>query len=162
MSSEKLLGSQADHFHFVLYSSAMFLLTLLVASCAVGFMAPKVRATASKAKAKAKAKSDGADPKRKALMQSNLASQARNAKAKLAEVAKGSVEVSEEEKASLECKIDFFESYKKLPRGSAGNNEMLEQFTTDKTCQRWADRQKVIEQTQVEKATAQSGYMSRA
>ena len=31
----------------------------------------------------------------------------------------------------------------------------------DKTCQRWADRQKVVESTQVEKATAQSGYLSR-
>ena len=38
---------------------------------------------------------------------------------------------------------------------------MLESFTMDKTCQRWADRQKVVENTQVEKATAQSGYLSR-
>ena len=55
----------------------------------------------------------------------------------------------------------FFEAYKKLPRDSEGKNDMLELFTMDKTCQRWADRQKVVESTQVEKATAQSGYLSR-
>ena len=31
----------------------------------------------------------------------------------------------------------------------------------DKTCQRWADRQKAVESIQVEKATAQSGYLGR-
>ena len=119
-------------------------------------MAPKVKSTATKAKAKAKT-----DAKKKALLQANLASQAKNAKVKLQEASSGKVEVSEEEKAQLQCKIDFFEAYKKLPRDSEGKNEMLEQFTMGKTCQRWADRQKVVESTQVEKATAQSGYFSR-
>ena len=120
-------------------------------------MAPKVKRTATKAKAKAKAKAGAKD---KALLQANLASQAKNAKIKL-QASNGDVKVSDEEKAQLQCKIDFFEAYKKLPRDSEGKNEMLEQFTMDKTCQRWADRQRVVESTQVEKATAQSGYMSR-
>ena len=71
------------------------------------------------------------------------------------------VPVYEKGKAQLQCRIYFFEAYKKRPRDSEGKNEMLESFTMDKTCQRWADRQKVVENTQVEKATAQSGYLSR-
>jgi len=122
-------------------------------------MAPK--STAAKATVKAKAKTKADDAKQKALLQANLASQANNAKKKLEAAASGKVPVSQEEKAQLQCKIDFFEVYKKLPRDSEGKHEMLEQFTTDKTCQRWADRQKVVESTQVEKATAQSGYLSR-
>ena len=137
----------------------MFLLTCLVACCAVGFVAPK--RTAAKAAVKPKAKKKAEDAKKKALLQANLASQAKNAKVKLQEASSGKVTVSEEEKAQLQCKIDFFEAYKKLPRDSEGKNEILEQLTVDKTCQRWADRQKVGESTQVEKATAQSGYLSR-
>ena len=136
----------------------MFLLTCLISCLAVGFMAPK-KTAAKKSAAKAKAKAG--DARQKALAQSNLASQATNAKKKLEAAAKGTTAVSEEEKAQLQCKIDFFEAYKKLPRDSEGKNEMLEQFTMDKTCQRWADRQKRVENSQVEKATAQSGYFSR-
>ena len=117
-------------------------------------MAPKKTVAAKKSAAKAKAKE-------KALQQSNLASQATNAKKKLEAAANGKIEVSQEEKAQLQCKVNFFEAYKKLPKKSEGKNEMLEQFTMGKTCQRWADRQKVVESTQLEKATAQSGYMSR-
>ncbi len=122
-------------------------------------MAPK--STAAKATVKPKAKKKAEDAKKKASLQANLASQAKNAKLKLQEASSGKVTVSQEEKAQLQCKVDFFEAYKKLPRDSEGKNEMLELFTMDKTCQRWADRQKVVESTQVEKATAQSGYLSR-
>ena len=119
-------------------------------------MAPKPMKTVAAKKSAAKAKA-----KDKALQQSNLASQANNAKKKLEAAADGKVVVSEEEKAQLQCKVDFFEAYKKLPKNSEGKNDMLEQFSMDKTCQRWADRQKLVESTQLEKATAQSGYMSR-
>ena len=124
-------------------------------------MAPKVKKTATKAKANPGKPKTREDAKQKALLQANLASQAKNAKTKLEEAKSGKVVVSDEEKAQLQCKVDFFEAYKKLPRDSEGKNEMLEQFAMDKTCQRWAERTKVVETAQVEKATAQSGYMSR-
>jgi len=124
-------------------------------------MAPKVKKTATKAKASSGKPKPKPDAKEKALLQANLASQAKNAKNKLEDAKSGKVVVGDEEMAQLQCKVDFFEAYKKLPRDSEGKNEMLEQFTMDKTCQRWAERTKVVDSTQAEKATAQSGYKSR-
>ena len=115
---QSILGSFWDLKLIILISPwtsvAMFLLTCLVACCAVGFMAPK--RTAAKATVKPKAKKKADDAKKKALLQANLASQAKNAKVKLQEASSGKVEVSEEEKTQLQCKVDFFEAYKKLKR----------------------------------------------
>ena len=115
---QSILGSFWDLKLIILISPwtsvAMFLLACLVACCAVGFMAPK--RTAAKATVKPKAKKKADDAKKKALLQANLASQAKNAKVKLQEASSGKVEVSEEEKTQLQCKVDFFEAYKKLKR----------------------------------------------
>ena len=88
-------------------------------------MAPKVTKTATKGKANPGKPKTREDAKQKALLQANLASQAKNAKTKLEEAKSGKVVVSDEEKAQLQCKVDFFEAYKKLPRDSEGKNEML-------------------------------------
>eukprot|EP00438_Fugacium_kawagutii_P022994 Skav216827 [mRNA] locus=scaffold2314:7853:9099:- [translate_table: standard] len=158
----------------------MFLLTLL-GSCAwmmFGLGVPGVSgrgAAKTKAKAKAKAKTQAKakaaatktaakrklSPDEKAGLQANLAGQVYNAKKKLAQANAGTLQLTEEEKSALELKVNFWNQYQMLPRNSEGKNEMLELWSLDKTCNRWAHRTEETTAQQVEEARFTNEYLTR-
>ena len=147
----------------------MFLLSVLMSFGMVGIMAPKAsssRATKSqaaaakgKAKAKAKALANKSSEKKK-RKQSNIVGQLKNASLKLQKVKQGDVKVSEAEIEELEAKQKFWVEYCGLSHFDDKKNEMLEAFSFDKTCTKWATRTKEISQETYQNASGSDGYLS--
>ena len=131
----------------------MFLLFVLMSFGMVGMMAPKAsssratksQAAAAKGKAKAKTKTlaNESSEKRK---QSNMVGQLKNASLKLQKVKQEDVKVSKAEMEELEAKQKFWVEYCGLSHFDDKKNEMLEAFSFDKTCTKWATRTKETSQ----------------
>ena len=92
--------------------------------------------------------------------QSNLATQGKNAVAKLQKVKDGSEAVSSQELALLETKVQFYNEYQRLPRNSQGKLEMLASFDQDKSGYKWLKRARGVGKTKTETVGDQSGYLS--
>ena len=146
----------------------MFLLSLLMSFGMVGMMAPKAsssraaksQAAAAKAKPKAKAKALASDTVEKKRKQSNMVGQLKNASLKLQKVQQGEVKVSEAEMEELEAKQKFWSEYCGLSHFDDKKGEMLEAFSFDKTCTKWATRTKEISQETYQNASGSDGYLS--
>ena len=146
----------------------MFLLSVLMSFGMVGMMAPKAsssratksQAAAAKAKAKAKAKALANETSEKKRKQSNMVGQLKNASLKLQKVKQGDVKVSESEMEELEAKQKFWVEYCGLSHFDDKKNEMLEAFSFDKTCTKWATRTKEISQETYQNASGSDGYLS--
>jgi len=146
----------------------MFLLSVLMSFGMVGMMAPKAsssratksQAAAAKGKAKAKAKALANETSEKKRKQSNMVGQLKNASLKLQKVKQGDVKVSESEMEELEAKQKFWVEYCGLSHFDDKKNEMLEAFSFDKTCTKWATRTKEISQETYQNASGSDGYLS--
>ena len=123
----------------------MFLFSLLMSFSMVGMMAPKAssskpskaQAAAAKGKIKAKAKAQANDKKKR---QANMVGQLKNASLKLQKVKQGDVKVSDQEMQELEAKQKFWQEYCGLSHFDDKKGEMLQAFSFDKTCTKWASR----------------------
>ena len=127
-------------------------------------MAPKrqtaVKNAASKPKGQAHAKAQASADKKK--LQSNLAGQAKNAADRLKKNDEGVVALTPEEVDACKLKVEFWKNYKNMSKNSEGKNEMLEQFSMDKTCQRWTQRTSVVSQLCLEKnSPCRATYLKR-
>ena len=98
----------------------------------------KPQAAAAKGKAKAKAQASEADDKKK--RQANMVGQLKNASLKLQKVKQGDVKVSDQEMQELEAKQKFWQEYCGLSHFDDKKGEMLQAFSFDKTCTKWASR----------------------
>lgn len=132
----------------------VFLLEAMAPKSAKSKAAPKKTAKELKDE-----KEKAADLKRR---QSNLATQGKNAVAKLQKVKDGSETVSSSELALLETKVQFYNEYQSLPRNSQGKLEMLASFDQDKSGYKWLNRAREIGETKSETVGDQSGYLSSA
>ena len=144
----------------------MFLLSVLMSFGMVGMMAPKAsssrptKSQAAAAKGKAKAKALANESSEKKRKQSNMVGQLKNASLKLQKVKQGDVKVSEAEMEELEAKQKFWVEYCGLSHFDDKKNEMLEAFSFDKTCTKWATRTKEISQETYQNASGSDGYLS--
>ena len=97
---------------------------------------------------------------KKKRKQSNMVGQLKNASLKLQKVQQGEVKVSEAEMEELEAKQKFWSEYCGLSHFDDKKGEMLEAFSFDKTCTKWATRTKEISQETYQNASGSDGYLS--
>ena len=89
-----------------------------------------------------------------------MVGQLKNASLKLQKVQQGEVKVSEAEMEELEAKQKFWSEYCGLSHFDDKKGEMLEAFSFDKTCTKWATRTKEISQETYQNASGSDGYLS--
>lgn len=146
----------------------MFLLSLVFSFSMVGMMAPKAssskpskaQAAGAKGKAKAKAKAQASEADDKKKRQANMVGQLKNASLKLQKVKQGDVKVSDQEMQELEAKQQFWQEYCGLSHFDDKKGEMLQAFSFDKTCTKWASRSKEMSQENYQSASGSDGYLS--
>lgn len=89
-----------------------------------------------------------------------MVGQLKNAALKMRKVQQGDATVSEEELKELEAKQQFWTEYCSLGHSDEKKAQMLEAFSLDRTCTKWASRSKEISAENFSTATGSDGFLS--